>query len=155
MIDRTHGFTLIREFDATPAELWDAWTNPDEAAAWWHPAGITTLRESVRIDARVGGRYTYLMVNEATGDEYPTGGTYQEIVEPERLVFTWGRPEDADEDTPLVTVTIEPVGEGRSRMVFDLRGAPGHPGDGNMYDGWASAFDDLLVPRLVARRASA
>ena len=139
MIDTTRGFTLVRDIDGTPEEIWDAWTNPDEAARWWHPRGLTTPRETVSIDARVGGTYAYTMVNEATGDEYPTGGVYREVQPFERLVFTWGSPDDPDESS-VVTVTIEPAGE-RTRMTFDLRGFDGTPGDGSFYDGWESALD--------------
>jgi uncharacterized protein YndB with AHSA1/START domain len=33
MIDTTtKGFTLVRNLDATPAEIWEGWTNPDETA---------------------------------------------------------------------------------------------------------------------------
>jgi uncharacterized protein YndB with AHSA1/START domain len=141
------GFTLVREFNATPAEIWDAWTNPDEAAQWWHPRGVSTLRETVRIDARVGGTYAYTMVNDASGDEYPTVGEYREVVPFEKLVFSWGRPDDNPEDRPLITVTIEPLASGlsgeRTRMTFDLRGYDAAPGDGDVYDGWDSALDVL------------
>ena len=32
-------FTITRIFDAPRAAIWHAWTDPDEAAAWWHPRG--------------------------------------------------------------------------------------------------------------------
>jgi uncharacterized protein YndB with AHSA1/START domain len=142
MIDLTKGFTLVREFSATPQELWNAWTDPDEAAQWWHPRGVTTPRESVDIDATVGGTYRYTMVNDATGDEYPTGGIYHELVENERLVFTWGNPDDDDASRPVITLTFEPLGE-LTRMTFDLRGWDGSRGDGSVYDGWDSALDSF------------
>ena len=142
MIDKNLGFTLVRNFDATPAEIWRAWTDPDEAAMWWHPRGVTTPRDSVVIDARVGGRYAYTMINDANGDEYPTLGVYLEVVENERLVFTWGNPGEADDDALLITVTIEDLGE-LTRMTFDLRGIEGVSGDDNIYDGWEQALDIL------------
>lgn len=161
MTEVTQGFTLVREFSATPAEIWDAWTNPDEVVFWWHPRGVSTPRESVHIDARVGGAYAYTMVNDATGELYPTVGEYREFVPFERLAFTWGSPADDPHDRPLITVTIEPLGSGshvgaateRTRMTFDLRGYDGHPGDANAYDGWASALE-LLEERLNAREAA-
>ena len=55
-------FTITRIFDAPRAEIWRAWTDPDEAAAWWHPRGLETPRESVELDVRPGGRYRYTMV---------------------------------------------------------------------------------------------
>jgi uncharacterized protein YndB with AHSA1/START domain len=140
MIDETKGFTLVRELDATPEEIWDAWTNPDEAAMWWHPRGVSTPRETVTIDARVGGRYAYTMVNDATGEKFLTGGVYREVVPHDRLVFTWGAPDDDPDDCPLITITIEPRGES-TRMTFDLRGFDGVPGDANVFDGWDSALD--------------
>lgn len=154
MIDLTLGFTLVREFDATPAEIWDAWTNPDEAVYWWHPRGVSTPRESVRIDARTGGSYEYTMINDTTGETYPTVGEYREVIPLEKLVFTWGSPTDSAEERPVITVSIEPVDTDtsaqRTRMTFDLRGYDAHPGDANVYDGWDSALG-LLSEHLDGR----
>lgn len=142
MIDLSKGFTLVRTFDVTPEEVWEAWTDPDSAAQWWHPRGASTPRESVEIDARVGGSYTYTMVNDASGETVITGGVYREVVPFKRLVFTWGYPNGEPDDTPVVTVTLEPVGE-RTRMTFDLRGVEGTRGDGYFYDGWEGVLDSL------------
>lgn len=97
-------------------------------------------------DFRVGGRYRHTMVNDATGDEYPTGGQYLEIDEPGRLSFTWGTPDDPVEGAPVVTVTLVERGD-KTEMTFHLWGVAGRPGDGDVYDGWDSAFD-LLLERL-------
>ena len=67
MIDLTVGFTLVREFPATPAEMWRYWTDPAEATHWMHPRGVTTPQETIRFDVRPGGRYEYVMVNAETG----------------------------------------------------------------------------------------
>jgi uncharacterized protein YndB with AHSA1/START domain len=142
MIDTNKGFTLVRQYDATPEQIWRAWTDPDEVAEWWHPAGMTTPRETVSIDATVGGRYTYTMVDDVTGQSYPTGGVYRELVPNERLVFTWGEPDAAESEAPVVTLTIESLGE-LSRLTFDIRGVEGMAGDGSFYDGWESALDEL------------
>ncbi|MBT2517362.1 SRPBCC domain-containing protein [Streptomyces sp. ISL-90] len=140
-------FTITRVFDAPRETIWRAWTDPDEAATWWHPRGVTTPRESVEIDVRPGGRYRYTMI-APDGTEYPTAGVYREVVEPERLVFTWGSPGDADDAAPLITVTLADLGD-RTEMTFHLDGIAGGPGDENVYDGWASAFD-VLDERLGA-----
>ncbi|MFG6503972.1 SRPBCC domain-containing protein [Microbacterium sp. P05] len=144
MIDSSRGFTLERLLDATPEQVWAAWTDADEVAEWWHPADATTPRESVSVDARVDGRYAYTMVNQATGEEYPTGGQYLEVVPHDRLVFTWGNPGADPEDTPVATVTIASAGD-LTRLTFDLRGVDGMAGDESFYDGWASALDSLVA----------
>lgn len=142
MTDTTTGFTLVRTLPATPEQIWSAWTNPDEAAQWFHPEGLSTPRDSVSMDVRVGGRYTYTMVNEADGAEYVTGGVYREVAPFERLVFTWGDPEGDPKDAPVITLTLTPVRDG-TQLTLDLRGAPGAKGDHYNYDGWDSALDVL------------
>ncbi len=142
MVDVSKGFTLQRLFDATPAQAWSAWTDPDEVAQWWHPRGATTPRDSVEIDPRIGGAYRYTMVDDATGEQVVTGGVYRAVDRPERLAFTWGDPEGDPADSPLVTVTIQPAGD-MTRVGLDLRGVDGTKGDGSFYDGWESALDSL------------
>ncbi|MDJ0376122.1 SRPBCC domain-containing protein [Cryobacterium sp. PH31-L1] len=142
MIDTAKGFTIVSTYDATPDEVWTAWTDADAAAQWWFPRGTSTPRETVEIDARVGDNYVYTMVNDATGDKVVSGGVYREVLPLERLVFTWGEPDGDPDDSPIVTITIEPVGN-RTRMTFDLRGVAGSKGDGFFYDGWQDVLDSL------------
>ena len=140
-------FTIERRFDASPEDLWDAWTNPDEVVHWWHPRGAHVDRETVFIDARVGGRFSYTMVNDQTGDRYPMLGTYRQIERPERLEFTWG-PADAPRKTSaLVEVDITPDGAG-SRMVFTMTRQDSRHDDA--YAGWNDAFE-ILAAHLAHR----
>jgi len=132
-------FTITRVLDAPRSAVWKAWTDPDEMTHWYHPRGLTTPRDSVAVDLRVGGEYRYTMV--APDDTtYPTGGVYREVVEPERLVFTWGDP--GGEGAAVATVTLDDLGD-RTRMTFRLDGVDGAPGDDSYYDGWDSALDVL------------
>lgn len=142
MRDESQGFTLTREFDATPEAIWTAWTDADEAAAWWHPRGLTTPRDTVSIDARVGEHYRYTMVDEASGDSYPTGGVYVEVEPFTRLAFTWGDPGASPADAPLITLTIADLGE-LTRLTFEITGVDGMSGDSDFFDGWESALDGL------------
>ncbi|WP_438853571.1 SRPBCC family protein [Agromyces sp. M3QZ16-3] len=143
-------FTITRIFDAPRDLVWRAWTESADAAEWWHPRGIVIKDGSVSVDARPGGRYAYTMVNPADGNEYPTAGVYREVDPPRRLVFTWGSPDEPDETAPVITVDLRELDGDRTEMLFHLRGFPGAPGDGNVYDGWDSAFD-LLGEQLAAR----
>ncbi len=142
MADSDTGFTFTRVFDATPAQVFRAWTDPDKAAQWWHPRGMTTPRDSVEIDAKVGGTYRYTMVDDLSGEEYPTGGTYREVIQDKKLIFTWGTPGDVH--APVVTVTIEDLGE-LTRMTFAIEGVTGVSGDDSYYDGWESAIDNFAA----------
>lgn len=143
-------FTITRDFDAPRDVLWQAWTAQAEVATWWHPRGIEIKPGSTANDVRVGGRYTYTMVDPADGEEYPTAGVYLEVSAPERLVFTWAAPGDPDDAAPVVTVQLSTLAGDRTRMRFTMVGWEGAPGDGNVYDGWDSAFD-MLAEYLAAQ----
>ena len=148
--NRSKEFTIVRVFNATREVIWRAWTDPNEAPYWLHPRGVSSPREHIDFDVREGGTYTYTMVNDADGEKYPTAGTYLELVEPERLVFTWGDPGESVESAPLITITLDEEGESgeRTRMTFRLQGFDGQPGDGFVHDGGTSAFE-LLEEHLA------
>jgi uncharacterized protein YndB with AHSA1/START domain len=140
MIDPTKRFTIVRDLPAPPSRVWRSWTDPDDMAGWL--AGMNASRESISVDARVGGRYAYTMVNAETGEAFPTGGEYLELDEPHRLVLTWGNPDDATDDAARLTVELEPHGDG-TRMTFTCEGIDGAPGDGYVHDGWVEALGHL------------
>ena len=89
-------FTITRVVETDRATLWRLWTDPSELGHWFHPSGMHTPTESISVDLREGGRYRYDMVHDDTGDRVATGGVYLEVVEPERLVFTWANPADPE-----------------------------------------------------------
>lgn len=76
---------ITRMYAAPPSVVFKAWTDPIELAQWWGPKGFTN--PVCEIDPRVGGRWRIVM-RAPDGAEYPCGGVYREIVEPNRLVFT-------------------------------------------------------------------
>lgn len=131
-------FTITRTLNARRELVWRAWTEDKELAAWLP----STPLESISFDVRKGGHYRYTMVNNETGEEYPTGGVFLDVVPFERLVFTWGHPNDPN--SPVVTLTLTTQGD-RPEMIFHLRGVAGHPGDRYFYDGWSKALDDLTT----------
>ncbi|QDT71875.1 SRPBCC family protein [Lacipirellula limnantheis] len=69
-----------------PRELaFAAWTDPEKVVKWWGPNGFTTTIE--RMDVRPGGVWKYVM-HGPDGADYPNKTVYEEIVPPERLVYT-------------------------------------------------------------------
>ena len=135
------GFTIVRDFAAPRERVWDAWTNPDVMARWYHPEGLHTPRESVSVDLREGGIYAYTMIVDATGEEFATGGRYRHVESPRRLDFTWGSQGEED-SSPLVSIELEDIDETTTRMTFTLTGLPSDSGaDASVVDGWNSAFN--------------
>jgi uncharacterized protein YndB with AHSA1/START domain len=86
--------------------VWDAWTDPDQMAQWWGPRGISTPRESIHLDLRPGGRMSFDMVDDATGQRFPNSGTVVEVDPPARIVWSDdGFPDGSGKGTATVTFT--------------------------------------------------
>jgi uncharacterized protein YndB with AHSA1/START domain len=103
---------LERRFDAPRELVWRAWTKPRHLARWWGPAGFTL--PVCEQDFRVGGFYRFCM-RAPDGTDHWVWGAYHTIVEPEKLVFTWEREDQAglrDKLNNLVTITLAPDGGG-------------------------------------------
>ena len=81
-----HEITVRRVFDAPREAVWDAWTQPDQLAAWWGPRDWSTPPENVSLDLRPGGAMRVTSVSDE-GVEMTTAGTLTEVVRPERLAF--------------------------------------------------------------------
>ena len=78
----THTIRFERQVDAPRAEVFDAWTAPEQVTAWWDPDGEPLA--TCEIDLRVGGAFAFAT---RAHSEMPFAGVYQELVPPERLVF--------------------------------------------------------------------
>ncbi len=76
---------ITRVFDAPRALVFKMWTDPKHMAQWWGPKGFTN--PVCEVDARPGGALRIVM-RAPDGAEYPMKGIFQEVVAPERLVFT-------------------------------------------------------------------
>ncbi len=76
---------FTRVFDAPRRLVFQVWTDPKHVAQWWGPHGFTNPR--CDWDARPGGAI-HIDMRGPDGRIYPMTGTFDEVVEPERLVFT-------------------------------------------------------------------
>jgi len=84
MANETQELVLTRVFDAPRELVFKAWTDPKCVREWWGPHGFTN--PVCELDARPGGAIRIHM-RGPNGIVYPMTGVYQEVVEPERLVF--------------------------------------------------------------------
>ena len=133
---------ITRIFDAPREEVFKAWTDPDEVAAWYGPEHFDTPREKIRIDLRVGGRYELTMVQRG-GGEFPIGYDIIELVEPELLVLRSDPMPEMGMHEPTVTrVELHDHG-GKTRMT--LSDGPYPAGGGHAEAGWSAAFDKLAA----------
>lgn len=153
-------FTISRRFDAAPATVFAAFTEPGRMQQWWGPKGFSVVKAAM--DLRPGGTYHYAL-------RAPDGSTmwgkmaYREIAAPSRTVWINSFSDEAGGTTrhpmaptwPLEmhsTLTLEPDGAGTmltltwsplnpnpvERATFDLPAS--HQ---SMQMGWTGTLDQL------------
>jgi uncharacterized protein YndB with AHSA1/START domain len=132
--------TITRTLDAAPHDVFQAWLDPVRAREWMGPRGFQASH--LESDARPGGEWRLSLRNEH-GDELWQGGVYREIVEDQRLVFTFawdekGRP--GYETT--VSVNFVP-NAGKTMMTFQQGPFASMSERDGHRAGWNSTFDRL------------
>ena len=91
MTDRTQDprqLTYTRIFDAPRELVFRCMLEPEHLTHFWGPAGVSTPLETIKVDARPGGVFETVMVNDSDGRTYTTRAVYDEIAEPDRIVWT-------------------------------------------------------------------
>jgi uncharacterized protein YndB with AHSA1/START domain len=141
---------ITRDFNATPAQLLRAHTDPDLFVQWVGPNGMTTRID--QWDARTGGSWRF--IQEAEGAEFAFRGCFHEI-RPDRIVQTFTYEGEPD-GVALETMVFEDLGDGRTRMLasslcdsFEGRDAWLQSGmETGVHDGYAK-LDRLLADGAV------
>ena len=101
---------IIRDFAATPMQLFRAHTDPDLFARWVGPDGMATRIR--HWDARTGGAWSYVAGRD--GREFGFHGTFHEV-RPDRIVQTFTFDSEPD-GVALETLLFQDLGDGRARL---------------------------------------
>ena len=103
-------YVYVTYIATTPEKLWKAMMDTDLMAQWWVDPKEGCARVNVS-DWKPGSRWEHQRAGEGTVDIL---GKVVETTPPRRLVYTWARPSDADDETKhsRVSFDIEPYGDG-------------------------------------------
>jgi uncharacterized protein YndB with AHSA1/START domain len=102
---------ITREFDAPPEKVFRAHTDPELISRWLGPR-----RHEMRVDTwdcRTGGSYRY--VHASNGNEFGFHGSFHEVRPGELIVQTFTF-EGAPDSVALEKLTLEDLGDGRTRL---------------------------------------
>lgn len=99
--DNERELVIQREVPFDRDLVWMAMTETQHQNRWWGPDGFHN--EDVRMDFRVGGTWTFVMVGP-DGTRYPNHSVFKEITPPSRWVFEHG---DGERVWFEATVTLE------------------------------------------------
>jgi uncharacterized protein YndB with AHSA1/START domain len=107
-----------RVFDAPRELVFRCMIEPDHLTHFWGPIGTHTPREQITVDARPGGAFATVMVNDSDGTSYPTSATYVEVNAPERLSWV------EQHSGMTVTATFTDLGGDRTQVDIEQRNVP-------------------------------
>jgi uncharacterized protein YndB with AHSA1/START domain len=102
---------ITREFDAPPAKVFRAHTDPDLVTRWLGPRGVEMRID--HFDCRTGGSYRY--VHAADGEEYGFRGCFHEVRPAELIVQTFTF-EGMPDGVALERMEFTDLGDGRTRL---------------------------------------
>ncbi len=124
---------LTQHVAAPPETVFDFLVQPDKVLQW--------MGTAIDIDPRAGGRFWM----DANGTDR-AAGHYQEVVRPERVVFTFGWEDSPDVPAGSTTVTIRLEAEDDGTTTVELRhhGLPQGPADPHR-EGWTHLLARLAV----------
>lgn len=146
----TQNITITREFEATPARVFRAHTDPDLFVQWLGPHGYTT--ELTAFEPRDGGRYAFTQTDPA-GGSFAFRGVFHGDPSLEGITQTFeflGFPGAVS----IETVHFEDLGDGRTRLVGTSTFPSVEARDGMIAAGMEkgvnegySRLDDILASR--------
>lgn len=167
-----HSYKITRDLDAPVDMVYRAWVDPEQFKRWWGPHSFQN--DITAYDAQPGGKLRVVM-SGPDGGEYPMNGEFKELVPGQKIVMvldlvehpvewhrfynqTRGLPEDTPIPLAKTTITLEDLGNKRTRMHveqwFELASDRDAFIELGTTDGWRQSFvklDNLLATLQTER----
>jgi uncharacterized protein YndB with AHSA1/START domain len=127
--------TIERVIDAPRKRVWRAWIDPEDLCGWFN-AGQGWTTPSAQVDVRPGGEFHIAFKGPEPGQGFDFGGTYREVVEPDRLVMVIG-------DGRPVTVTFEEAEGGKKTKLTLVLALEKVNAEEKQREGWTAMVENL------------
>jgi uncharacterized protein YndB with AHSA1/START domain len=134
---------LDRMFEASPEQMFKAWTEERHVRRWWGPDGFTN--PVCEVDARPGGSI-WIHMRGSDGAIYRMTGVFQEISKPSMLVFTLKTFAGRDVEPLMEGITMvrfSPYGS-RTKLALTARVFRARPDASIAMDGMDQGWNEQL-----------
>lgn len=126
---------FTRVFNAPRELVFSCMVEPDHLTHFWGPTGISAPKDQILVDARPGGAFTTVMVNDADGTTYPTSARYLDVSAPERLSWI------ENHSGMTVTATFTDLGNDQTQVDIEQTNVPAALLDPAAQAGFLSSLD--------------
>jgi uncharacterized protein YndB with AHSA1/START domain len=138
----------VRVFDAPRELVFRCMIEPEHLTHFWGPVGVSTPVQDIKVEPRPGGVFETVMISDADASRYGMRAVYDEVVGPERLVWT-------DTATGMTTTaTFIDLGGSRTEVHIHQANVPGPFRSAEAQAGFATSLDRFAA-YLVALAHSA
>jgi uncharacterized protein YndB with AHSA1/START domain len=137
---------FTRVFDAPRQLVFDCLVEPEHLTHFWGPIGVSAPHDQITVDARPGGAFRTVMVNDSDGSTYPTSARYVEVSPPERLSWV------EEHSGMTVTATFTELGADRTQVDIEQANVPAMLLDPAAQAGFLTSLDRFAayLARLTA-----
>jgi uncharacterized protein YndB with AHSA1/START domain len=137
-------FVYVTYIATTPEKAWQAMIDNEMIRQYWcDPTGACVHRENVS-DWQVGSRWEHRRADGSGVADIV--GTVIESAPPARLVYSWARPTEVDDDSKhsRVSIDIEAQGNGLVRLMVTHEGLENDPQMlSGISGGWPKVLSNL------------
>jgi uncharacterized protein YndB with AHSA1/START domain len=130
-----HVLRFTRVFDAPRQLVFSCMIEPEHLTHFGGPIGVSAPLDQITVDARPGGAFTTVMVNDADGSTYPTSARYIEVSAPERLSWV------EEHSGMTVTATFTDLGDDRTQVDIEQTNVPAERMDPVAQAGFLTSLD--------------
>ena len=131
-----------RTFDASPEDVFDAWTNPEVLRRWWRPNPAWSTPSPRSTCAWAGAIASRWKIPRT--DQAPAGGEYSEVSRPRRLVYSWQWEQDDGRLGHASTVTVDFRADGElTTVLLEHSGLISAESRDSHTHGWAGILEML------------
>jgi uncharacterized protein YndB with AHSA1/START domain len=138
---------FTRDFDAPRELVFSCMVDPEHLTHFWGPTGTSAPLDQITVDARPGGAFATVMVNDSDGGTYPTSARYLEVSRPERLSWV------EDHSGMTVTAIFTDLGDDRTRIDIEQTNVPAQMMDPAVQAGFLSSLDRFAAHLARLSRA--
>lgn len=144
-MEKTNSIQLnvSKEFSVPVERLYKAWINPEDLKQWWRPMGNQLQQATTKPEQ--GAPIEYVFATEQGTHSFTITGTYKEVQDGARLVYTWNWqvPAQAVGDSEfLLTIVFSSQGSS-SRIEVTQDNFKDEEALQPHREGWEKALNDL------------
>jgi uncharacterized protein YndB with AHSA1/START domain len=134
----TTTLVITRIFDAPRELVFECLTTPEHLTHFWGPTGVSAPLDRIVVDARPGGAFRTVMVDDASGSEHPTSAVFTVVDPPETLEWR--------EDNGAVSrSTFVDLGDGRTEVRIQQIDVPAMFATPEARAGFETSLDELAA----------